>query len=402
MNLQSYVESEFARFDEKPFNELDAAVFTQLAMVRSELAASVQGGFYLRDDGVLLTAEDSETLCMSLRDLLCAECFDALFTGLAASQVKACLLAAAMSPRYRDIRIIRYQTVLDAGEEVQFSATTFSCPFFTFIGFRGTDASLVGWREDFNLAHLSPVPAQVLGRSYAEIQLAQDIHQPVYLGGHSKGGNIAEYVMLALDEAQRCRIATAYNFDGPGFKENAFPDEQFYAIAPRFHKLVPQDSIFGMILDSASAVSVVKSVELGLLQHNLFSWEIEGSVFVRRAELTPASLTIDAATRGWIHSYSDAEIREFVQALFDAADASGALDVQTLFGGGMLSVQYLRAAASQVDSQRAEILKRFASDLAEALGASVASQANDAIKTARDQVEGRLRAARDTLLTRES
>ena len=465
MNLQSYVETEFATFDEKPFNELDAALFTQLAMVRVELAAFAQGSYKLREDGVLVDASGSDDLAFSLRDLLCAECFDQMFTGLVADQVRACFLTAAMNPRYRVVRVARYQSVFDADCAAQFSATTFACDGFVFVAFRGTDASLVGWREDFNLALESPVPSQVLGLAFATEQLEREAkracqaaqavattavpvtaregkrrvpwkglvarlaarraavdassagmtpagdafsaapggasrnisdaprcvcpRRPFYLGGHSKGGNIAEYVMLSASDEARSRIAAAYSFDGPGFMESAFDAAEFRAASLKLRKLMPQDSIIGTILYSEAPFEVVQSSELGFRQHDLFSWEVADDAFVRRAGLTAASQVFDAATNQWLRSYSEQEKRAFVTALFDSAEASGALDVNMLFGGGVQSVQYLRAAAARA-GEHADILRRFASDLADALGSSAANHAGDALRAAREQMVGQM------------
>ena len=495
VNLQSYVETEFVTFGEKPFNELDAALFTQLAMVRVELAAFAQGGYELREDGVLVDTSGSDELAFSLRNLLCAECFDQMFTGLAADQVRACFLAAAMSPRYRAVRIARYQSVFDADRAAQFSATTFACDELAFVAFRGTDASLVGWREDFNLALESPVPSQVLGLAFATEQLEREakracrdgrvaaraqapaardertgkralpwrgfvsrlaarraavndasvrmsatsltdaasvavdgafsasadvagafadvasgacedaapgsvsdasrrdcLRRPFYLGGHSKGGNIAEYVMLSTSDEARSRIAAAYSFDGPGFMESAFDAVEFKAASLKLHKLMPQDSIIGTILYSEAPFEVVQSSELGFRQHDLFSWEVIDDAFVRRAGLTAASQVFDAATNRWLRSYSEQEKREFVTALFDSAEASGALDVNMLFGGGVQSVQYLRAAAARA-GEHADVLRRFAADLADALGSSAANHAGDALRAAREQMAGQMEGA---------
>ena len=468
VNLQSYVETEFATFDEKPFNELDAALFTQLAMVRVELAAFVQGAYKLREDGVLVDASGSDELAFSLRDLLCAECFDQMFTGLVADQVRTCFLSAAMNPRYRAVRVARYQSVFDADRAAQFSATTFACDGFVFVSFRGTDASLVGWREDFNLALESPVPSQALGLAFATEQLEREakrvcqtaqavatkaasvtrdewggkralpwrgfvarlaarraaandasvranaassanvadaacegaagdprragVCRPFYLGGHSKGGNIAEYVMLSASDEARSRIAAAYSFDGPGFMESAFDAAEFKAASLKLRKLMPQDSIIGTILYSEAPFEVVQSSELGFRQHDLFSWEVADDAFVRRAGLTAASQVFGAATNQWLRSYSEQEKREFVAALFDSAEASGALDVNMLFGGGVQSVQYLRAAAARA-GEHADILRRFASDLADALGSSAANHAGDTLRAAREQVVGQVEGA---------
>lgn len=383
MNLQEYLETEFSRFSEKPFNELDAAIFTQLAMVRVELAAQGHGGYDLGEDGYLRHESTGMQLSLTLRDLLCAECLDQMFTGLAADHVRQCLMAAAMSPRYRQVRITRYQSVFDASRQVQFSATTFSSQEFTFVGFRGTDASLTGWREDFNLAFMNPVPAQTLAVEYVKSQMKEGVSGPLYMGGHSKGGNLAEYVLLKAPAKRRGTIAQTYSFDGPGFKAGAFASVQFRAIAPRFRKLVPQDSIIGMILDSGSAFEVVESTQLGFMQHDLFSWEVLDDAFVRREGLSIASRALDEATQEWIHSYSDQEISSFVNALFHAAESSGALDLETLFCGGVESIRYLRAAANSVDDEYSSILKRFAGDLAEAIHVAAKDQAEQALRGVR-------------------
>ena len=373
-----------------------------------------------------------------------------------------------MNPRYRAVRVARYQSVFDADRAAQFSATTFSCDEFAFVAFRGTDASLVGWREDFNLALESPVPSQVLGLAFATEQLEREakracrdgrvaaraqapgawskqpgrralpwkglvarlttrraasarsgsmvpqtqascltdvtcegaapdsvsgasrrdcLRRPFYLGGHSKGGNIAEYVMLSASDEARSRIAAAYSFDGPGFMESAFDAAEFEVAAPKLHKLMPQDSIIGTILYSETPFEVVQSSELGFRQHDLFSWEVAGDTFVRRAGLTAASQVFDAATNQWLRSYSEQEKREFVTALFDSAEASGALDVNMLFGGGVQSVQYLRAAAARA-GEHADVLRRFAADLADALGSSAANHAGDALRGAWQAIRG--------------
>ena len=378
-----------------------------------------------------------------------------------------------MNPRYRAVRITRYQSVFDADRAAQFSATTFACDEFVFVAFRGTDASLVGWREDFNLALESPVPSQALGLAFATEQLEREakracrdgrvaaraqapavrdertgkralpwrgfvarlavrraasarsgsmvpqtqascltdvacegadpdsvsdasrrdcLRRPFYLGGHSKGGNIAEYVMLSASDEARLRIAAAYSFDGPGFMESAFDATEFEAAAPKLHKLTPQDSIIGTILYSEAPFEVVQSSELGFRQHDLFSWEVADDAFVRRAGLTAASQVFDAATSQWLRSYSEQEKRAFVAALFDSAEASGALDVNMLFGGGVQSVQYLRAAAARA-GEHADVLRRFASDLADALGSSAANHAGDALRAAREQMAGPMEGA---------
>ena len=388
MTLLDYLETEFASFEEKPFCELDAAVFTQLAMVKIELPLCESGAYALDADGVLIDRESPhEHLHISLLELLKAEFFSDMFTGLAAPEVKDCFILAAMNRRFRDVVITNYQSVFSAEQATQFAAMSFENNQFCFIAYRGTDTSLIGWREDFDIAAFNPVPAQALGLNFALRGLSNAPEKPLYIGGHSKGGNIAEYVALSAPQDLREKLSLVYSFDGPGFKQDAFTPDQFAAIAPLFVKYVPQDSIIGMALDSLSAYTVVRSTEMGIMQHDVFSWQIDGEKFQRRDSLSPAALSFSSALEQWVHSYSEQEIEEFTDALFEALKDFDSFAWDKFFGAGVQPIRYLRTIARQLDSQRAATLKRFASDLADCLRAAAANQANNTISSAREQIE---------------
>ena len=71
------------------------------------------------------------------------------------------LRQTAASRRFGDIRLFRYTEQFSDTLQQQFSATAFLLDANTiYVAFRGTDDTLTGWREDFNLSFLPKVPSQ--------------------------------------------------------------------------------------------------------------------------------------------------------------------------------------------------------------------------------------------------
>lgn len=162
-------------------------------------------------------------------DLLRAERYHDMFTGLIPGRVKENLLALAASPRFRDMELRDYQSIFDEEQQVQFAAVTFVYKDqFAFVGFRGTDTSVTGWRENFNMAYTSPVPAQGYALRYLET-VAPHLPEKLYVGGHSKGANLALYAALKASPEVQARIHMTYSLDGPGFKDNVISAEEWAA-----------------------------------------------------------------------------------------------------------------------------------------------------------------------------
>lgn len=144
---------------------------------------------------------------------------------------------------------------------MQFAATTYVCPgHFAYVGFRGTDTTLTGWREDFNMAYRAPVEAQVLAARYlAAVAADSRLPETLLVGGHSKGGNLAEYAALTAAPEVQQRIARLYNHDGPGFKAGLFTAADYEPLAGRMTKQVPADSMVGILMGSFMPVEVVQA-----------------------------------------------------------------------------------------------------------------------------------------------
>lgn len=204
------------------------------------------------------------------------------FRGLAMMKHKTFELAKALanSRRYDDIKLTRYLEVSKPEIEEQFSAMTFLLPDdYIFIAFRGTDNTLVGWKEDFNMAIQDGTPSQLDATKYTTRVAQEYPNAKILLGGHSKGGNLAVWAAVNQPKEIKSRLIRVYNFDAPGFSKKVFDSNNYQLIEDKILSIVPECSIVGIIMSSSPQL-VVKSDSEGALQHNPFTWQIQRTDFV--------------------------------------------------------------------------------------------------------------------------
>lgn len=261
------------------------------------------------------------------------------------------LRACARSPRFADMVLSGWISFLDREAEEQFAALTIDTgDGARFLSFRGTDSTLVGWKEDFNMSYQTPVPAQ---RSAAEY-LADALKAkggPLRLGGHSKGGNLAVYAAAHCPAREAGRLLAVYNNDGPGFCAGALDEAGYEGIRRRVHTYVPQSSVVGMLLDHEEDYTVVHSAQLGLFQHDPFSWQVLGPDFVAVEEVTGASRFVSRTLKEWVASMSPARREQFVDALFEVVGASGAQTTGELTEGGLRAATASLRRLRELDGQ---------------------------------------------------
>ena len=240
------------------------------------------------------------------------------------------LRAAADAPRLRNARLAFYRSKLIAEEETQFAAMSFFLEDGTvFLAFRGTDYSLVGWKEDFNMSFQDSVPAQREAAAYAA-EVADSYPALLRLGGHSKGGNLAMYAAAKVRTGIQQRILEIYNLDGPGFTEAMMHDAGYLTIVPKIKTYIPQSSIIGMLLEQQEDYRVIRSRQLGLLQHEPYSWEIQAGDFVYAEDISRGNRFAGKAIAGWIQDMAPEEREAFVEATYQLLSASGASSVGEL------------------------------------------------------------------------
>lgn len=296
-------------------NAVDMLIFSALAYLNFDdiVPAEANGSVPLTEAAQrLLSMEDAQERCRVKKDLTLLE-------------------KAAQTLRFGSCRIGCYRNVLVPEEEIQFASVTFLLSDGSaVVTYRGTDYTLTGWKEDFNMSFQDAVPAQLAALEYLH-DFADASTQPLHLCGHSKGGNLAAYAAAKAEPVIQRRIVGVHNNDGPGFREAMMEDPGYQAILPRLYTYVPQSSVFGMMLEHEEPFQVVKSKQVGgLLQHDPYSWEVMGGDFIRMEETTDNARLLDTTLKAWMSEMTVEERNTLVDAVFDLLGSGGAEDAREL------------------------------------------------------------------------
>lgn len=223
----------------------------------------------------------------------------------------------AKSERYKNMQVCFYVDHVNEEKEAQFSAITILLgDGSAFIAYRGTDLTLIGWKEDFNMTFLDFVPAQIAAAGYV-LFVAERLKGKIRLGGHSKGGNLAVFAAAVSPKKIQARITCVYNHDAPGFQEGMLRFRGYRDIVPKVYSFVPQSSIIGMLMNCQGGYTVIKSAEKGLMQHDPYSWEVSGKDFVRLESISAESKFWDKTLKNWLVALTPDKREKFVDALFE-------------------------------------------------------------------------------------
>ena len=363
-NIIDYAREEQRSFGELPFNEVDALILAQLAyediprlvpalddernmygtfrgrmhhfpMDRHNLRQSAKA--LLRAPFSAITLKQMDEVLHGGADNACQHQVHAVnFTDPAITH--SFVRTVAANPRFSGLRVGAFAERFDTDEQTQTAALTFLLPDGTLVlSFRGTDDSLVGWKEDFNMAFQYPVPAQRMAADYI-CAVAKLWPGDMILTGHSKGGNSAVYAAMNAPAKIRKRIAAVYSLDGPGFPEHVVTSEPYLSTVSKVHKIVPDSSIIGMVLETPEPCVVVKADCEGLMQHFAFAWQVDGDAFVRVDDIAPSSHEFNSSFNRWMTGLSREEREHAVDALFQVIHASGATTFSGLIASMPLSL----------------------------------------------------------------
>lgn len=303
-------------FSYSPFNEIDALIFSELSyldfkglvdsdfekkIALSELAKKFQ------------TAGDFSSR-IKLGPLINAKAVDLLF-------------AVGKAKRFSEVFVTGYRSHLDYEKEEQFAALVFLfAKKNALVVFRGTDDTILGWKEDFNMAFLDSLPSQNDGLAYAKKAMEIFRWKQFYFAGHSKGGNIAIFAAASIEKKFEKRIKTIYNFDGPGFPENIFLRNEFQNAFAKTKSFYPKLSIVGMLFERGKNYKIVECEKAGLMEHDPFMWNVVGNTFLFADEFDKASILFHETFNEWFRNASVDEKRESVETLFRVL---GSADVKT-------------------------------------------------------------------------
>ena len=336
--------------EQSPFNEVDNLILAELSFVDFQ--------------GIVPGPGEGESV--PLREA--AERFFARFPEgekidmgvLVPAAIPEMLRKMAQSRRFGDMKLNCFVDHLDVGKGEQFAALTIETgDRALYLSFRGTDDTLAGWKEDFELACMPEVPAQKKAVAYTWAVAKQFPRKPLRLGGHSKGGNLAVYAGVFCPENVQKRVIAVWSNDGPGFHTDLLELPEHRRVAERIFSIVPKSSVVGMLLEHEEDYTVVDSDQLGFLQHDGFSWQVLGDRFVTLRQVTQQAHLSDQELRKWVHGLSVEQRENFVEALFEVLSASGAVTLTDLREDSFKAVGAMVKAAKGLDKETRDGLWEF-------------------------------------------
>lgn len=337
--------------NEKKFNTVDSLILSQVTN-------------YFYDD--LVSNLSNTKPPVYFKDLLKAEYFEKMFRSfISPKKNKQLLFALAASPRFRDIGINYYVSKTDSDEEKQFSATTFILnKEFAYLGFRGTDTTVVVWKEDFNMAFVSPIPSQLEGINYVNT-VAKLLPHKLYIGGHSKGGNIAVYSAMNCKSNIKPRIEKIYSHDGPGFRKEVIKNDKFLSIKDKINKTIPYSSLVGILLENHEHYHVVKSSGVGgIMQHDPFWWEVGKDEFIYLDELSSKSKYVNKTLNAWLSQISDEKRKQFIDALFDILNSTKCETITDIAANWKTNLPIILDAIKHMDPEEKVLIMELFRQLA--------------------------------------
>ena len=427
-NILDLVNNDFTNFEERKFNAVDSLILCELAYVC--MPSSIPK---YNDD-----AYGIETVPLS--ELLRGEDFSTMFSS-GSTKVdefrKNLLLAVAYSPRYRGMRVGEVlerfdESNIDDSREQQFAAVTFdltdcvgsSC---FVVAFRGTDNTLVGWKEDFNMAFQCPIPAQESAAEYLlsisrrvckdscksggiqkifsnitdyfanlfnkknnnknsdldnsdnknsdldkrNLEDSSDCdlsdNPKIFVVGHSKGGNMAAYAAMRLDAQDRSlgnHISKIYSMDGPSFGSDVVDPKVFSRVVSRIEKVVPQSAFIGLIMDTGVPYKVTAADSIGLMQHFGMYWQVKDGDFDYCNCVTPRALAVSKAANEWMMNLPFEERKRRIDSVYSIFSSLGYSTFDEMSAHWSEVVPKLLKIAMRMDSKTYELIRSVMSAFA--------------------------------------
>ena len=298
-NIINYVRDYQFSFIEKPFNDVDALIFSELAYYNFSMVSNTFKKIRLKDlDIDLLTTEDGHKV--------------------SDYEHKYMLIKEMMnSIRFKDIEVSNFLKIYDEDKEEQYASVLIHYKkIFSYVSYRGTDLTVYGWKEDFNLSFSFPLSSHIDALNYLNSSY-HHLNKIIYVGGHSKGGNLAVYAGIMAKKRLYKYIKNIYSFDGPGFKEQFFKDKKYIERKSKIIKYVPEFSIFGMIMEESEDFIIVNATGFTIMEHIVFNWVIKEDKFDVLSDITSGASVFDDTINKMLCSYSDEDKKKLITTLYN-------------------------------------------------------------------------------------
>ncbi len=325
-------------FDIDPFNEIDNLVLCELV--------------YSAFDGIVPGPSVKDKISI---EEVCSLFFakyteEELMARTALTKLAPFLMRKMIhSKRFGGIKLSGFVNEVDAKEQMQFAVCTFYLPDGTiYVAFRGTDDSIIGWQEDFNMCYSSGTAGQLRAVKYLNDNFSRTM-KPIRVGGHSKGGNFAVYASAFCKTHIKDNIIAIYNNDGPGFIPELLRTDEYKSINRRIHRFIPTESIIGMLMYTKARTKIVVSDSKGIMQHDPMSWQVIRNKFDTEKEISSYSKMMDEIIKKWALHF-DYETREiFWDIFFDTIISSGATKMSQVTSQKVRSVASITKEIQSLD-----------------------------------------------------
>ena len=296
-NMLDYIkENGNTAFQEEKFNEIDNLIFSRLS--------------YLPFEEIKI--EEKETF-----EIIAQKLQDIDIKKFNMKKDKELIKLVGKSNRYKDLLVTDYYFSRDDKKEKQFVAITIHLENEEmYISYGGTDDTLVGWKEDFNLSFMTNIPAQSEALKYIR-RVSKKYNSKIHLGGHSKGGNLAVYAGIFCSKKVQDRIIDITNFDGPGFDKTVIEKEKYKRVLNKINTFIPQSSLFGRLLEHEEKYIIVTSDQYTLMQHDIFSWRINNHQIEKANKVTAGSDFMNETVRNWLKTTSPKQREHFINTLYE-------------------------------------------------------------------------------------
>lgn len=362
-----------------PFNDVDNLVLSELV--------------YTNFDGIVPGPGFEHAISLSEA---CGKFFeryapDEILDSVSSTKVAPFVMQQmAETRRFGNIQLTGYVNDIDTDVQSQFAVVTALLEDGSvFVAYRGTDSTIVGWKEDFNMSFLYQTPGQVKAAEYLNRNFS-DKNCKLRIGGHSKGGNLAVYAAMSCLPQVREQIVNVYSNDGPGFLKEVTETEQYQSILPKVISIIPESSIVGMLLENPMEHRIVKSTQTGVMQHDLMSWEVMGKELEFAENISESSIMLDKTLKNWIYSLSVEERQQFVDLLFQSLEATGAKTLDDLSKSKLVLVNEVTKTLGGLQPEQQQALKDVVMRLAYSGGETLVDKANSERESLTNNMQERL------------
>ena len=336
-------------FDKVPFNKIDALLLAHLTYCIYD--GVVNESFSARKSFAQVAKDFSKTKDYEKR----------INIGfLINKRTTELMFKAAESERFRNVELCGFKNIYSEENVEQFAAITYLIEGKPVIALRGTDDTIVGWKEDFNIAWIPQIPAQKDALEYFEAA-GKAFKGDFILTGHSKGGNLVINTAVNCGQSLQKRVAEVYNFDGPGFAQEFFETEEYKAVEDKIHSFYPGFSVVGMIFHHPKNFEIVKSEGFAFWQHDALNWQLMGSDFINEADFSEESRIFYNGFNEWIDKLDTEQKKKFVETMFCILEASGAKTNNEIEQEALKATAKMIAAYAELDRSRRSEMRNIMS-----------------------------------------